>query len=54
MTISAPVEVGRLGELSGMFIGVTVGAELKLNLEDRDVALRDVALLATQCRVLAL
>ncbi len=54
VAIFAAVEMWRSGELSGMFIGVTVGAELKLNLVDREVAFRDVALRARQIRMLAL
>src|SRR5579862_5140331 len=54
VAIRAAVEVWRLGKLSRMFIGMAVGAELELDFEDREVALRNVALFATQCRVLAL
>lgn len=36
VAIFAAVQMRRFGKLSGMFIGVAVGAELKLDLVDRD------------------
>ena len=54
MTAVAAVEVGRCGELTGMLVGVTIGAALELYLEQRILSLGNVALRAFQARMSAL
>ena len=50
----ACVEVRSRGKLCSMLVGVTVGAALELNLEQRVLPFRDVALHTLQSRMLAL
>jgi len=54
MTAVAAIEVGRCGELTGMLVGVTIGAALELNLEQRVLSFGDVTLHAFQTRMSAL
>lgn len=54
VTAVAGVEVGRCGKLTGMLVGVTIGAALELNLEQGFLSSGDVALHAFQTRMSAL
>jgi hypothetical protein len=54
MAALAGVEVWRAGKLAGMLIAVAIRAALKLDLEQRVFALRNMALAALQRGVLAL
>jgi hypothetical protein len=54
VAILAAIEMGRDGELPGMFIGVAVGATLKFHLVKRFFAFRKVTLPALQRGMFAL
>ena len=54
VTAVAAVEVRRCGELTGMLVGMTIGAALELNLEQGVLSFGDVTLHAFQTRMSAL
>jgi hypothetical protein len=54
VTAVASIEVGRCRKLSGVPVAVAVGAALELDLEQRVLAFRNMALRTLETRMLAL